>query len=599
MFDEYLEPPRVERPMSPTQAVQALVNSAGTPSSTTIDQDAPSLSISSSSSALQSHQVVAAESTFMKDNHIAPVDNNPFINVFSPEPSSGASSSRDISSTESTYVSQTIIISVNRVKINRSIMSLNVKETNRKSGSSAEKQGKMDVKTAFLNGELKEEVYVNQLERFVNPDHSTHVYRLKKALYGLKHAPRACVLLRMFLIAFWSNTIADVNVNAPADQAPTMAPSTRTDDQIMPHIRWEEFTQSIHTFIEDKKNLVQHTHGKKKATLIVIPSIRFTKLIINHLQRKHKFHPRPDSLLHLPTEELVLRYLKFSTKGKKREVFRMLILGNLITADIQGESYYQEYLAKVAKHQRYLVGETGSDPDSRAPKPTKTTKKSKPSVPKAALRPPESRVDDEEADVLRALEESLKSIYDVPQGPLPLMVIMEPESGKYQLPPEVGPNPGDAAASQPLPSHVVHARPNLEHMDFKVADVLTQPHPEQMDEGFTVTAYPKVHENLKLTVEKQPSEADNEKTTAKTKAESMVSITIQLDTSVIPPMTTPVVDLTSRPESPNVYRPLQAMTTEITTTLTTTIYPPPSQPQQSTTDSVLMKCIGELDEAYW
>nr|GEY25401.1 hypothetical protein [Tanacetum cinerariifolium] len=43
MFDEYLEPPRVERPVSPTLAVQAPVNSTGTPSSTTIDQDAPSL----------------------------------------------------------------------------------------------------------------------------------------------------------------------------------------------------------------------------------------------------------------------------------------------------------------------------------------------------------------------------------------------------------------------------------------------------------------------------------------------------------------------------------------------------------------------------
>ncbi|GJW32041.1 retrovirus-related pol polyprotein from transposon TNT 1-94 [Tanacetum coccineum] len=49
----------------------------------------------------------------------------------------------------------------------------------------------MDVKTAFLNDELKEEVYVSQPEGFVDPDHPTHVYRLKNALYGLKQAPRA------------------------------------------------------------------------------------------------------------------------------------------------------------------------------------------------------------------------------------------------------------------------------------------------------------------------------------------------------------------------------------------------------------------------
>nr|GFC46083.1 hypothetical protein [Tanacetum cinerariifolium] len=80
MFDEYLEPPRVERLASHAQAVQASVNLAGTPSSTTVDQDAPSSSISPSSSALQSHQGVAAKSTFMEDDPIALVDNNPFIN---------------------------------------------------------------------------------------------------------------------------------------------------------------------------------------------------------------------------------------------------------------------------------------------------------------------------------------------------------------------------------------------------------------------------------------------------------------------------------------------------------------------------------------
>ncbi|GKD25125.1 hypothetical protein Tco_1231339, partial [Tanacetum coccineum] len=111
MFNEYLEPPHVERPVSPAPTVQVPVNSTGTPSSTTIDQDAPSLSHSPSSSALQSpslHQGVAAESPLIEDNPFSPIDNDHFINVFAPEPRSETSSYGDLSSTESPYVSQTL-----------------------------------------------------------------------------------------------------------------------------------------------------------------------------------------------------------------------------------------------------------------------------------------------------------------------------------------------------------------------------------------------------------------------------------------------------------------------------------------------------------
>nr|GEZ92104.1 integrase, catalytic region, zinc finger, CCHC-type, peptidase aspartic, catalytic [Tanacetum cinerariifolium] len=106
------EPPRAERPGSPAQAVQAPVNSAGTPLSTTIDQDAPSPHISPSSSALQSHSLppgIAAEPHFMEDHNVATVDNNPFVNDFAPEPHSEASSSRDISSTESPHVAHDLL----------------------------------------------------------------------------------------------------------------------------------------------------------------------------------------------------------------------------------------------------------------------------------------------------------------------------------------------------------------------------------------------------------------------------------------------------------------------------------------------------------
>nr|GEW80483.1 hypothetical protein [Tanacetum cinerariifolium] len=50
----------------------------------------------------------------------------------------------------------------------------------------------MNVKTTFLNGILREEVYVSQPDEIVDKDNLNHVYKLKKALYGLKQAPRAC-----------------------------------------------------------------------------------------------------------------------------------------------------------------------------------------------------------------------------------------------------------------------------------------------------------------------------------------------------------------------------------------------------------------------
>nr|GFA09847.1 retrotransposon protein, putative, unclassified [Tanacetum cinerariifolium] len=60
----------------------------------------------------------------------------------------------------------------------------------------------MDVKTMFLNGNLREEVYVSQLDGFVDPDNPNHVYKLKKALYGLKQAPHAWYdMLSSFLLS--------------------------------------------------------------------------------------------------------------------------------------------------------------------------------------------------------------------------------------------------------------------------------------------------------------------------------------------------------------------------------------------------------------
>ncbi|GJU04205.1 integrase, catalytic region, zinc finger, CCHC-type containing protein [Tanacetum coccineum] len=181
MFDEYLEPPCVERPVSPAPTVPVPVNSAGTPSSTTIDQDAPSPSRSPSSSALQSFcslpqpdcvMIIALKWIYkVKLDEYGDVLKNKARLV-----AKGYQQEKGIDFKES-FAPVACIEAIRIFIANAASKNMTIYQ--------------MDVKTTFLNGKLKEEVYVSQPEGFVDPDHPTHVYRLKKALYGLKQAPRA------------------------------------------------------------------------------------------------------------------------------------------------------------------------------------------------------------------------------------------------------------------------------------------------------------------------------------------------------------------------------------------------------------------------
>ncbi|GJS99807.1 hypothetical protein Tco_0820977 [Tanacetum coccineum] len=149
---------------------------------------------------------------------------------------------------------------------------------------------------------------------------------------------------------------------------------------------------------------------------------------------------------------------------------------------------------------------------------------------------------------------------------------------------QAGPNPDDVAASQPPSSHVVLTGPDLEHMNLEASDTSLQPNPEQMDEEFTTTT------NL--------NEEEPEKTNIKAEVQSMVTVPIHQDTSSVPLMTTSVIDLTiSQPVPTAVQAPLPTITATATATTTTTTLPPiPPQPQQGSSDSILIKRIGELEQ---
>ncbi|GJX09522.1 retrovirus-related pol polyprotein from transposon TNT 1-94 [Tanacetum coccineum] len=272
---------------------------------------------------------------------------------------------------------------------------------------------------------------------------------------------------------------------------------------------WEEFVQSIQTFLTDRKNLATEARGKKKTLHLLIPNVRFTKLIIHHLRTKHNIHPRTGSPLHYSHEESVLNTLRFVGKDG-REVFGMPIPDALLTDEITSAPYYSRYLEHVAEYQRCLDEEHGKaeeedvteSPKAAKATKSKTAKQTKPSAPKASkvTKPPKptptttepSKKDqskkrklvketsdapspakrskagkvtkqrkpksplqlvdefvdegvpeqepvygDEEADIQRAVELSIKEQAERTQGPARPVVIREPDSGRIQPLPDV------------------------------------------------------------------------------------------------------------------------------------------------------------------
>nr|GEW47643.1 copia protein [Tanacetum cinerariifolium] len=417
---------------------------------------------------------------------------------------------------------------------------------------------------------------------------------------------------------------------------------------------WKEFTQSIHTFIEDEWNLSWHTTGKKKATLIVIPSIcPVGKIRSLKSVAASKAEDVPAMEPQVAAEDADLQ----KALEESMETAYALPRGPLPPVVIrEPESGKYQALSEVPGKDKAKVTEEQVAHDLLSlQKPKKKSPVDQYIFQRRVSEPTGSSGHDESPYVVLGQsdseEESEKVVLGADEGdqgegqagPDPSAQAegqkgsdtgAQDEGQAGSNPEEIfegqaGPDPGNAGTDKhSIPSPMVYAGSNREHMDIDVADVSPQPSTEQLDEGFTATAYLKVQENLKLAVEEQvlledpasssgtlsslqhlskdisfgdlffsdkPSEADNDKATTKTEVESMVYVTIQQDMSSIPPMTSPIVDLTSRAVSPKVHQQFKATTTETTTTkTTTTTLPPPPAPQQSTTEAMMMKRIGEL-----
>ncbi|GKA63476.1 retrovirus-related pol polyprotein from transposon TNT 1-94 [Tanacetum coccineum] len=182
---------------------------------------------------------------------------------------------------------------------------------------------------------------------------------------------------------------------------------------------WEDFVQSIQTFLTDRKNLATASRGKKKTAHLLILSVRFTKLIIHHLKTKHNIHPRTDSALHYSHEENVLNTLRYVGKDG-REIFEH--------DKVEEEEAATKSLkaTKVTKPKAAKGGLVGKRRKTKSP----LRLVNEPSDEGVPVEEP--AYNEKEANIQRALELSLQDQGERTQGPTrPWRTLMPTEASRH------------------------------------------------------------------------------------------------------------------------------------------------------------------------
>ncbi|GKB48230.1 retrovirus-related pol polyprotein from transposon TNT 1-94 [Tanacetum coccineum] len=200
MFDEYLEQSRVNEPIPSATEVNAQVVPPGTSLSTTIAQDAPSISASLSTSDMHHpvRQQSIAEEPTLEDSPITHDVLHPSFNHITGKPDSAQSSSRNVNLTKPNQVTQppdhlrkwTKDHPLDNIVGNPSrpwIYKVKLDEY----GDVLKNKAQLVAKGYRQEEGINFEESFTPPEGFEDQDNPTHVYRLKKALYGLKQAPRA------------------------------------------------------------------------------------------------------------------------------------------------------------------------------------------------------------------------------------------------------------------------------------------------------------------------------------------------------------------------------------------------------------------------
>nr|GEX84635.1 retrovirus-related Pol polyprotein from transposon TNT 1-94 [Tanacetum cinerariifolium] len=173
--------------------------STGTPLSMIIDQDAPSTSTSQTHAETPSPFIPFGVEEADHDIKVAHMDNNPSVEFLIPEPCFEESSTQvkldelgGVLKNKARLVARGYLREEG-IDFKESLAPVARLEAIRIFIAFATHMNmvvyQMDVKIMFLNGILREEVYVNQTDGFVDPENLNHVYKLKKALYGLKQDP--------------------------------------------------------------------------------------------------------------------------------------------------------------------------------------------------------------------------------------------------------------------------------------------------------------------------------------------------------------------------------------------------------------------------